>query len=75
MLEKLHKPFLFVLIALACGISGLIILKIWGVELPDDLFFKILGTLGVLVLLFGFLTVVNSDFGEHKKLKDDNYID
>ena len=75
MLDKFHKPFLFVLIGLAFGIAGLVIMKIWGFELPDDLFFKILATMGVLVLLFGFLTVVNSDFGEHKKLKDDNYID
>ncbi|MFK7839117.1 MAG: hypothetical protein AB8B83_02205 [Bdellovibrionales bacterium] len=75
MLEKLHKPFLFMLITLACSIAGIIIAKIWGFELPDDLFFKILATMGVLVLLFGFLVVVNSDFGENKNLKDDHYID
>ena len=75
MLDKLHKPFLFVLIALVCGIAGIVILKIWGVELPDDMFFKVFATMSVLILLFGFLMVVNSDFGEHKKLKDDNFID
>ena len=36
---------------------------------------KIIGTLVVLILLFGFLLVVNSDFGQHKKLKDENYLD
>lgn len=75
MLEKLHKPFLYILIGLVCGVAGLIIMKIWGITLPDDMFFKVLATLGVLILLFGFLMVVNSDFSEHKKLKDDNYID
>lgn len=75
MLEKLHKPFFFVLVALVCGIAGLAIMKIWGFELPEDLFFKIMGTLVVLILLFGFLLVVNSDFGQHKKLKDENYLD
>jgi len=75
MLEKLHKPFLIVLITLVCGVAAIVIAKIWGIELPDDLFFKILATFGVLILLFGFLMVVNSDFGEHKKLKDEHYID
>lgn len=75
MLDKLHKPFLFVLISLVCAVAGIVIMKIWGIQLPEDLFFKILATLGVLILLFGFLMVVNSDFGEHKKLKDDNFID
>ena len=75
MLDKLHKPFLFVLITLVCGVAGIVIAQIWGITLPDELFFKILATLGVLILLFGFLMVVNSDFGQHKKLKDDNFID
>ena len=75
MFEKLHKPFFFCLIALVCGIAALVILKIWGIPLPDDLFFKILGTLVVLIVLFGFLMVANSDFGEKKALKDKNYLD
>ena len=75
MIEKLHKPFFFSLVGLVCIGAGIIIMKIWGFSLPDDLFFKILGTLAVLILLFGFLLVVNSDFGQHKKLKDENYLD
>lgn len=75
MIDKLHKPFFFSLVGLVCIGAGIIIMKIWGFELPDDLFFKILGTLAVLILLFGFLLVVNSDFGQHKKLKDENYLD
>lgn len=75
MIDKLHKPFFFTLIGLVCLGAGLVIAKIWGIELPDDMFFKIMATLGVLILLFGFLLVVNSDFGQHKKLKDENYLD
>ena len=75
MFEKLHKPFFAILVTLVCGVAGLIILKIWGIELPDNLFWKIMSTLIVLVLLFGFLLVAHSDFGDKKKLKDDNYLD
>ena len=71
----LHKPFFIALVATVVGGAGLIILKIWEVPLPDDLFMKILMTIGVLIVLFGFLLVVNSDFGQHKKLKDENYLD
>ena len=75
MINKLHKPFFFTLVGLVCVSAAIVIAKIWGIELPDDMFFKILATLVVLILLFGFLLVVNSDFGQHKKLKDDNYLD
>lgn len=74
-IDKLHKPFFFGLVGLVCASAGLVIMKIWGIALPDDLFFKILATIGVLILLFGFLLVANSDFGIHKKLKDENYLD
>lgn len=75
MIDKLHKPFFFLLITCVCAAAGIVIAKIWGVELPEDFFLKILATLGVLILLFGFLLVANSDFGQHKKLKDENYLD
>ena len=75
MIDKLHKPFFFLLVGSVVAVAVIVIAKIWGIELPDDLFFKILATLGVLILLFGFLLVVNSDFGQHKKLKDENYLD
>lgn len=64
-------------------ISGLIILggalavlQIWDVDIMSwDIFLKVIMTLGVIVLVLGFLLVVKMDFGEHKKLKDDGYID
>ena len=75
LINKLHKPFFFLLVGSVCAVAVIIIAKIWGINLPEDLFFKLLATLGVLILLFGFLLVVNSDFGQHKKLKDENYLD
>ena len=75
MIDRLHKPFFFGLVALVCGGAALVIAKIWGIPLPEDLFWKIGATLVVLILLFGFLLVVNSDFGQHKKMKDENYLD
>ena len=75
MIDRLHKPFFFCLVGLVCGGAALIIAKIWGIDLPDDLFWKIGATLVVLILLFGFLLVVNSEFGQQKKLKDENYLD
>ena len=75
MIDKLHKPFFFTLVGLVCMVAALAIASIWGIDLPEDLLWKIGGTLVVLILLFGFLLVVNSDFGQHKKLKDENYLD
>ena len=40
-----------------------------------DNFVKLIITFGILALVLGFLAVVKADFGEHKKLKDDNYLD
>lgn len=70
----IHKILIYTLIALAIGAAALVILSIWGVDL-SDVIFKLLATIGVLILLVGFLLVVKSDFSEHKRLKDKNYID
>ncbi len=75
MIDRLHKPFFICLVMLVCAGAALIIAKIWGIELPEDLFWKIIATLVVLILLCGFLLVANSDFGQHKKLKDEHYLD
>ncbi len=54
----------------------LIVLQIWGVDILSwTLFIKLIGTLGVVVLVLGFLLAVKFDFSEHKKMKDENYLD
>lgn len=70
----MQRSLLLVLIGLVIGGAALIILTIWGVDLGAALF-KILATIGVLILLVGFLMVVKMDFGEHKRLKDQDYLD
>ena len=75
LIDRLHKPFFIALVATVVAGAGLIIAKIWDIPLPDDMFGKIIATLVVLAILFGFLLVVNSDFGQHKKMKDENYLD
>lgn len=75
LINRLHKPFFIALVGTVVAGAALIIAKIWDIPLPDDLFFKIIATLVILAILFGFLLVVNSDFGQHKKMKDKNYLD
>ncbi|MCE7886159.1 MAG: hypothetical protein DYH13_01455 [Alphaproteobacteria bacterium PRO2] len=70
----MQRSLLLVLIGLVIAGAALIILTIWGVDLGAALF-KILATIGVLILLVGFLMVVKMDFGEHKRLKDQDYLD
>lgn len=71
----LHRGLVIGLIGLVMLAAFLIILSIWGVVFDGELLFKLLATIGVLVVLAGFLLVIKSDFGEHKKLKDENFID
>lgn len=71
----LHRALVYALIGLVTLGGLVVILQIWGVLFDPSLFFKLLGTIGVLVLVAGFLLVVQLDFGEHKRLKDENYID
>jgi high-affinity Fe2+/Pb2+ permease len=70
----MQRSLLLVLIGLVIAGAALVILTIWGVDLGAALF-KILATIGVLILLVGFLMVVKMDFGEHKRLKDENFLD
>lgn len=71
---NLHRVLIKALIGLVMAGAVLLILRIWGVFL-DGVFFKLLGTIGILILLAGFLLAVKQDFGEHKRLKDENFID
>jgi hypothetical protein len=71
---SLHRVLVLFLVGLAIAAAALVILNIWGVDLGEILW-KVLSTLGILALLIGFLLVVRSDFGEHKRLKDNDFID
>jgi hypothetical protein len=72
---SLHRALVLALVGLVLLGGLLIILNIWGVAIDGDFLFKSLATIGILILVFGFLLVVKADFGEHKRLKDNDFID
>jgi hypothetical protein len=72
---NLHRALVMALIGLVVLSGVLIIFSIWGIGIEPDVIFKILATLGILILIIGFLLVVKMDFGEHKRLKDNDFID
>ena len=71
----MHQVLLKTLIGLVVAAALLTIVQIWGTFISWDMYGKAIVTLGILVLLIGFLLVVKIDFGQQKKLKDDNYLD
>lgn len=71
----MHKPLLYTVIGCVLLGAAITILQMWTMMFEWSAFIKILGTLGIVLLVAGFLLVVKSDFGDHKKLKDENYID
>jgi len=71
----MNKFLLRALIGLVLFGGIVIIMQIWGVHFGPDVFLRIIGTVLVLMILIGFLLVVKIDFGEHKRLKDENYLD
>lgn len=70
-----HRALIYALVGLVLFGGLVIILQVWGLLLHPGLFLKLLATIGVLIFIAGFLLVVKLDFSEHKKLKDENYID
>jgi len=70
-----RKWLFFSLVALSVMASGLITLQIWGEIFQWEIFVKMLATLGIVVLLIGFLLAVAEDFGANQKLKDKNFLD
>lgn len=71
----MHQALLKTLIALVVAAGLLTIGQIWGEVLSWDTYVKAVITLGILVLLIAFLLVVKMDFGQQKRLKDENYLD
>lgn len=71
----LHRALVITLIGLVILGAVLIVMSIWGVMIDGSLLFKLLSTIGILILVIGFLLVVRMDFGEHKRLKDNDFID
>lgn len=67
---------LLISIMLLAGVSALLtILQVWGIGLGWEIYMKLMITFGVIGLLCAFVMILKSDLGEHKKLKDGNYLD
>jgi len=75
---SLHRALLIFIIVAVAGSALLTIAQIWTIPAPVmdwATYTKLMITVGILVLLAAFVLVIKADLGEHKKLKDDNYID
>lgn len=71
----MHKTLMIALVVLVCGIGVLTIAQVWGFGPGWDTYTKAVVTMGILVLMAAFGMVIKADFGQHKKLKDENYLD
>lgn len=70
-----RKWLLLGLVALSALATLLVTGQIWTQWLEWHIFLKIIGSLGIVVFLLGFLLAVAEDFGNNKRLKDQNYVD
>jgi FtsH-binding integral membrane protein len=71
----MHKTLLLIIIGLIILGAVLTITQLWVPLLDWDIFIKAIITIGIVVVVLGLLMVLKNDLGEHKKLKDDNYLD
>lgn len=70
-----RKWLLLGLVAVSVLGCGMVTLQIWAQIFQWTIFVKLLATLGIALLLLGFLLAVSEDFGSNKRLKDRNFID
>ncbi len=71
----MHKTLLLIIIGLIILAAVMTIAQIWVPMLSWDIFVKAIITISIIVVVLGLLMVLKNDLGEHKSLKDDNYID
>ncbi len=71
----MHKKLVQIIVG--CVLLGalLTIAQIWTGFITWDDFMKIAATLGIVIVALGFVLVAKADFSEHKKMRDDNYLD
>lgn len=75
-IEASREKFLLgAIVLLALTLSGLIVGQIWWDILSWTDFAKIFGTVFILFVLVSFVAAVREDFGTHKKLRNDKYLD
>lgn len=73
---SLHRILLIAIITMVILGALLTILMLWAPAIVGaELFFKLIVTLGILVVLAGLVLILKADLAENKKLKDENYLD
>jgi large-conductance mechanosensitive channel len=71
----MHKAMLAGLVLIVLASAGLTIAQLWIPVVSWDNYIKLIVTFGIVALVLGFLIIIKADFGEKKKLKDENYLD
>ena len=71
----MHKTLLLIIIGLIILGAVLTIAQLWIPMLSWDVFIKAILTIVIIVVVLGLVMVLKTDLGEHKSLKEDNYLD
>lgn len=73
---NLHRILLISIISMIILSGFLTIVMLWSpTTIGAELFFKLILTMGILTVLAGLTLILKADLGQHKKLKDENYLD
>lgn len=71
----MHKAMLIAIIALVILGTILTLIQIWAPILDWGTYIKLMVTFGIIVVVLGLIMVLKTDLSEHKKMKDENYLD
>ena len=72
---SLNRILLIAIITMVIAGGLLSIVALWIPVIDPEVYWKLMVSLGILTLLAGLVMVLKIDLGEHKKLKDENYLD
>ena len=71
----MHRLLMIAVISMIVVSGFLIVVQIWYPVVSMDVFIKLLMTFGIFTLIAGLVLVLRSDLQQHKRLKDENYLD
>lgn len=71
----MYRVMLISIVVMVSTGAALCIAQLWFNIIPWDIFVKTIITLGILTILAGLVLVIKADLGQHKKMKDENYLD
>lgn len=71
----MHKIMLITIIALVVIGAFITVAQIWVPLMDWSTYAKLIVTLLIVTVVLGLVMVLKADLGEHKKMKDENYLD